>query len=505
MAGLERRRAAPAPRVTRRGSSSPSERAAPRSGGARPGRAAPLAAPGVAGALPLAGAGHQRGGGGGRAFDLGLFGAQPVGAVLGRWRRLRAGAGDARRACTRGRCTAPRCARHDAPRRSRAAGRWRASTATSPRRAGLLLSVSVADCVPVFLVDARRRTIALVHAGWRGVAGGHRGAPRRRAARRARRPAPRTLWLHCGPAICGECYEVGPEVHAAVHPDRAAPPGPTPIDLRAALAARAERLGLPPERITLSGHCTRCGPGEFFSHRGGSAGAPDGAAGAAAIDGARACIWAAASAIFLVRRGELAGTAGRPARSEVGEQVPRFFYLLFPGRSDWPMDDLERELERARRGAGLRGGGAGARRAASAGRSCACASTASDAGPDAGVTLDDCAAGEPGAGGVPRRAGGAARRALRPGGLLARRGAAAGAPPRLRALRRPARWRCTGREPLAGRARRLEGELLGLAGEGEAERVRLRLAGRRGGGGSRAREIDKAHLVFRWGEGRRGA
>jgi copper oxidase (laccase) domain-containing protein len=44
-----------------------------------------------------------------------------------------------------------------------------------------------------------------------------------------------------------------------------------PIDLRAAIAERAAAAGLDLERVTLSGHCTRCGPGAFFSHRAGSA------------------------------------------------------------------------------------------------------------------------------------------------------------------------------------------------------------------------------------------
>ena len=33
-----------------------------------------------------------------------------------------------------------------------------------------------------------------------------------------------SLWLHCGPSICGRCYEVGPEVHEAVNPRADAPP-----------------------------------------------------------------------------------------------------------------------------------------------------------------------------------------------------------------------------------------------------------------------------------------
>ncbi len=38
-------------------------------------------------------------------------------------------------------------------------------------RPGILLTVTIADCVPVYLV-APGRGIALLHAGWRGTAGG---------------------------------------------------------------------------------------------------------------------------------------------------------------------------------------------------------------------------------------------------------------------------------------------------------------------------------------------
>jgi copper oxidase (laccase) domain-containing protein len=63
---------------------------------------------------------------------------------------------------------------------------------------------------------------------------------------------------------------VGPEVHAAIHPDREPPSAPAPIDVRAAIVEHALSLGLRPDRVTVSAHCTRCGPPDFFSHRGGS-------------------------------------------------------------------------------------------------------------------------------------------------------------------------------------------------------------------------------------------
>lgn len=76
--------------------------------------------------------------------------------------------------------------------------------------------------------------------------------------------------MHLGPAICGSCYEVGPEVFGAL--GLPTPDGPTPLDLRAALAERAAAEGVPSTSITVSGHCTRCTDSGLFSHRGGDAG-----------------------------------------------------------------------------------------------------------------------------------------------------------------------------------------------------------------------------------------
>ncbi|HEX2189679.1 MAG TPA: polyphenol oxidase family protein [Longimicrobiaceae bacterium] len=200
-------------------------------------------------------------------FDLGLAGSQPVGPALDRWRKLRAAAGAG-------------VVVH--ARQVHAADVWTHRERGAPGIAvmdgvdghattlpGLLLTVGVADCVPVSLVDPERRAVALVHAGWRGTAGGIvERAVELLAAELGSRAE--DLWLHCGPAICGECYEVGPEVHAGVRPGCAPPDAPAPIDLRAAIAERAAGRGISPERVTISAHCTRCGPGSFFSHRGGS-------------------------------------------------------------------------------------------------------------------------------------------------------------------------------------------------------------------------------------------
>jgi len=200
-------------------------------------------------------------------FDLGLSGAQPVGVVLDRWRALLAAAemetvaharqvhgADLFTHLERG---APGVMVMDG------------FDGHLSDRAGLMLTVGVADCVPVSVVDPELRTAALLHSGWRGTAAGITERGIRLLLARGGGSAGR-LRLHCGPAICGECYEVGPEVHAAIHPDREPPASPAPIDVRAAIAARAVALGLDPAHVTVSAHCTRCGPPDFFSHRGGS-------------------------------------------------------------------------------------------------------------------------------------------------------------------------------------------------------------------------------------------
>ncbi|HEU0015900.1 MAG TPA: polyphenol oxidase family protein, partial [Longimicrobium sp.] len=205
--------------------------------------------------------------GDGEPFDLGLSGQQPVGAVLDRWRALLEAAG-------------MRTAAH--ARQVHEAGLWIHRGEAAPGIllmdgfdghvtdcADLLLSVSVADCVPVSVVEPDARVVALVHAGWRGTAAGIVERAVNRIAE-SWQSAPERLWLHCGPSICGACYEVGPEVHAGVRPHRPPPQGPTCIDLRPAIGERAVAAGVPRERITLSAHCTRCGPPDFFSHRGGS-------------------------------------------------------------------------------------------------------------------------------------------------------------------------------------------------------------------------------------------
>jgi len=136
-------------------------------------------------------------------------------------------------------------------------------------REGVLLGVTVADCVPVFLVDPRTRSVGLLHAGWRGAVAGilERGID---LLGDGFGSVPEDLYLHLGPAICGDCYEVGEEVHAAMGLPE--PTGPSPVDLRGHLVSRAIRAGVGEAQVTQSSWCTLCQGSPFFSHRRGDSG-----------------------------------------------------------------------------------------------------------------------------------------------------------------------------------------------------------------------------------------
>ncbi len=125
---------------------------------------------------------------------------------------------------------------------------------------GTAMAVTVADCVPVFIAHPSGAT-AIVHSGWRGTLSNVTGRAIARLV--AGGLSASELVLHCGPSICGECYEVSPEVYGQLTGRLVAKP--TVVDLRALIADDARSMGV--EAITLSPWCTRCHNSKFFSHR----------------------------------------------------------------------------------------------------------------------------------------------------------------------------------------------------------------------------------------------
>ena len=119
---------------------------------------------------------------------------------------------------------------------------------------GLGLLVLAADCLPVALVSPSR--VAMLHCGWRGLAGGIIA----RAVQRFADPVSAAI----GPGI-GPChYEVGDEVLEAFSALKGVASGRM-LDLKAVAEAQLRTAGV--TEVVDVDRCTYCEPDVFFSHR----------------------------------------------------------------------------------------------------------------------------------------------------------------------------------------------------------------------------------------------
>jgi copper oxidase (laccase) domain-containing protein len=200
-----------------------------------------------------------RGGEPGRGFDLGLWTKEPVGEVMSRWLSFR-------REMHEFSAIALGNQVHGVEVMTLNSAQgwvyldgidgWVTSTP------GILLSVTVADCIPVYLV-VPGRAVALLHAGWRGTAGGILARGIERLTSLTSTPSSNMV-MHCGMGICGSCYEVGSEVMAGCGaPAKGA--GPWHLDLRECLADQGASAGI--RVLTTSSWCSAHDGSRFYSHR----------------------------------------------------------------------------------------------------------------------------------------------------------------------------------------------------------------------------------------------
>jgi polyphenol oxidase len=144
--------------------------------------------------------------------------------------------------------------------------------ATAPATA---IGVYVADCVPALIADTRTGICAAVHAGWRGTVAGVLSATLRRMVTEFGTNIA-DVRIAIGPSIGPCCFEVGPEVVAAVEVKF---PGARAADAIVERAPRAhvdlwllnrldaQSVGVPPDAIDVAALCTSCDTARFFSYR----------------------------------------------------------------------------------------------------------------------------------------------------------------------------------------------------------------------------------------------
>lgn len=132
----------------------------------------------------------------------------------------------------------------------------------------LFLSVTIADCIPIFFYESEKNIIALAHAGWRGVA----GEIIKKAA---------SSILERGGAIANIHAALGPGIgacHFGVRDDAAREfqyfpeciekrNGELFIDLKAVIKKQCDILGIKREAVSDIEECTFCQPEKYFSFR----------------------------------------------------------------------------------------------------------------------------------------------------------------------------------------------------------------------------------------------
>jgi YfiH family protein len=163
---------------------------------------------------------------------------------------------------------------------------------------GLLAAIQTADCLPVIVVDAKRRAVGVFHAGWRGTVQRivEKGVGE---MFRCFGSSPRDLKAAIGPGVQGCCYEVGEEVRikfesqfeygaslfrevkdsdpvrekypllflTARAPGHSELPNRIFLDLVEANRQQLLAAGVSKKNIEASAPCTNCNPELLFSYR----------------------------------------------------------------------------------------------------------------------------------------------------------------------------------------------------------------------------------------------
>lgn len=140
----------------------------------------------------------------------------------------------------------------------------------------LPIGVKTADCLPILMSDRGGRGVAVVHAGWRGVALGILPKVICRFSKYVG-ANPEEIYIAIGPAIDADCMEVDVTVRNFFIKQGQlklweiyARPGRTGhwwLDLKAIAQEQAIQEGVKGQHIDVLPYCTRCDSEYFYSYR----------------------------------------------------------------------------------------------------------------------------------------------------------------------------------------------------------------------------------------------
>ena len=148
-------------------------------------------------------------------------------------------------------------------------GREQGHDAVITNQAGVMALVTIADCTPVLVYDARTQAVAAIHAGWRGTVAGI-VTKTLKTMQETYGTQPEDCYAWVGTCIDECSFEVGSDVseHFA---DRFKRWDESRqkffVDLKAANAYQLQSFGIPDTQIEISPYSTVLHNEDYFSHR----------------------------------------------------------------------------------------------------------------------------------------------------------------------------------------------------------------------------------------------
>ncbi|MES2520248.1 MAG: peptidoglycan editing factor PgeF [Bacteroidota bacterium] len=133
------------------------------------------------------------------------------------------------------------------------------------------LSVTIADCTPILLYDAKNKAVAAIHAGWKGTVLDI-AAKTLQQMQDEFKTDPKDCYVYVGTCIDGSSFEVGENVaeQFAFEFKKLDKSGRKPkfyVDLKKANVAQLVKCGIPENQIEVSPYSTVLDNQNYFSHR----------------------------------------------------------------------------------------------------------------------------------------------------------------------------------------------------------------------------------------------
>ena len=133
--------------------------------------------------------------------------------------------------------------------------------------ADCVLTLTGADCFPLYFEEKTAGIIGLAHGGWRGIVGGILVETIKEIVKLGGKPEKTVLTI--GPGICTKHFEIQTDVleQFAEYQEYVVSDDGLHVDLKRIVCLQAKKAGLAAEQIIVSQECTFCLSEKYFSYR----------------------------------------------------------------------------------------------------------------------------------------------------------------------------------------------------------------------------------------------